>query len=141
MSRIERERLKRVLRSWNCCNLPATMTMPNSDLQHPLHQPAKMGFLTPVTVPSLLTFTSSECHRVIRSQVQEQHVPPEVNPDTWPAPICLDEREKAFVMPVENGAAVEQPNIHQRALCQAEAIEHPVKYQRTQWYKKCQLYT
>ena len=38
------------------------MTMPNSDL---LHQPAMKSFVTPVTFQSLLTFTCSECHRVI----------------------------------------------------------------------------
>ena len=64
--RRERERLNQGLRSWSCCDLPATMTMPNSDILHPLHQPAMESFVTPVTFQSLLTCTCSECHRVTK---------------------------------------------------------------------------
>ena len=42
------------------------MTMPNPDLLFPLHQPAMKSFETLVTSLSRLTFTCSECHRVIR---------------------------------------------------------------------------
>ena len=76
-----------------------------------------------------------------RNQVREQPVPPVVNPDTWPAPILWDEREKIFIMAAENGAAVKQPNLHQRVQCQAETIPHLVKNLRAQCHKKCQLYT
>ena len=62
----ERERLKQGQRSWSCCNLSTTMTMPNADLLHPLHQSAMKSFATPVTYQSLLTFTCSQCHRVIK---------------------------------------------------------------------------
>ena len=66
LSRRHRERLKQGLWSWSCCNLPETMTMPNSDLLHPLHHPAIKNFVTPVTFKSLLKFTCSKCHRVIK---------------------------------------------------------------------------
>ena len=66
LSRRERERLKGGLRSWSCCNLPATIIMPNSDLLPPLHQPAMKSFVTHVTLQSLLTFTCSEYNRVIK---------------------------------------------------------------------------
>ena len=66
LSRREKERLKGGLRSWSCCNLSATTTMPNSGLLHPLHQPAIKSFATPVTFQSLLTFTSSVSHRLIK---------------------------------------------------------------------------
>ena len=36
--------------------------------------------------------------------------------------LCAKTREKEFVMAIENGAAVAQPNLHQRALCQAKTI-------------------
>ena len=66
-SRRERERTSEtILWSWNCCNLPVTMTMPNSYLLHPLHQPVMKSIMEPVTFQSLLTFTSSECHRIIK---------------------------------------------------------------------------
>ena len=64
LNRRERERMKQCLRSWSCSNFPATKTMPNSDLLHPLHQPAMKSFVTPVTFQGLLT--CSECHRVIK---------------------------------------------------------------------------
>ena len=76
-----------------------------------------------------------------RSKVQKQPVLPVRNHDTWPAPSWHDEREKAFVMAVENGADVVQPNLHQRALFHAETIPHLVKCQRAQCRKKCQLHT
>ena len=66
LSRRERERLKGGLRSWSYCNIPATMTIQNSDFLHPLHQPAMKSIGTPITFQSLLTLTCSECHRVIK---------------------------------------------------------------------------
>ena len=63
-------------------------------------------------------------------------MPPSVNSDTWPALICQDEREKAFMTAAENGAAAAQPNLHQRAPCQAETIPILVKYPKAQCYKK-----
>ena len=71
------------------------------------------------------------------NEVREQPVPPAVN-HTWHAPICQGDIEKVFVMAADNGAAVAQPNLHQRTLCHAEAIPHLVKYPRAQCYKKCQ---
>ena len=60
LSRTDGERLKGGLRSWSCCILLATMTMPNSDLLHP---PASNDDFC-VTFQSLLT--CSGCHIVIR---------------------------------------------------------------------------
>ena len=66
-------------------------------------------FVMAVTFQSLLTFTCSECRRVIKKSCQRNRVrerpvkkscPPVVNPDTWPSPICQDERGKVFVMAV-----------------------------------------
>ena len=60
----ERGCLIQGIRSYS--NLPAAMTMPKSSLLHPLLQPAMKSFVTRVTFQSPLTFTCSECHRVIR---------------------------------------------------------------------------
>ena len=70
LSHRKRERLKGGIRTWSCCNLPATMTMQNLDLLHPLHQPTRKSFVTPVTFQSLFTITPSECHRVIKKLSQ-----------------------------------------------------------------------
>ena len=61
-------------------------------------------------------------------------MPPVVNPDTWLAPICQDVGE-VFLTFAVNGAAVAQTNLHQRALCKAEATPLPVKYPRAHSYK------
>ena len=66
LSRIERELLKRGFRSLNCCKLPEAMTMPNQDLPHQLKQLATKSFVTPISIPNLLTCTCYECHRVIK---------------------------------------------------------------------------
>ena len=62
----ERECLKRGLQWWSCCNTLTTVTMLNSDLQHPPHQPAMRSFVTPITVPSLSTSTCFECRIMIK---------------------------------------------------------------------------
>ena len=63
----EREKqLKHRNLSCSCCKLPATVTLPNSDLLHPIHQQAKKSVIKSVTVQSLPNFTCSECNRVIK---------------------------------------------------------------------------
>ena len=76
LSRREREHMKQGLRSWSCYNQPATMTMQNSDLLHPLHQPAMKSFVTRITIQSQLNFTCSECYsdQEIKSESNLYHV-------------------------------------------------------------------
>ena len=141
LCRSERERLNGGLRSWSYCEQPAKMTMPKSDLLYPLQQPAMKSFVTPSPSRANSLSPVLSATEWSWSQVRKQTVPPVVNPVTWPTPICQDERERVFVIAVENGAAALQPNHHQRALWQAETIQHLVKYPRVQCDKECQLYT
>ena len=101
------------------------MTIPNSDTLHPLHQTGMKSFLTTVNFLSLLTLTRSECRRVIKIYLTCTYLP---------------RLEIAFAMTVENGAAVAQPNLHQRVLYQAETIPHLIIYPRSQCYLKCELF-
>ena len=53
----------------------------------------------------------------------------------WHGQISINEHN------TKNGATVARPNLHQRAQYQAKTIQHLVKYQIAQCYKKYNLYT
>ena len=117
------------------------MTMPNSDLLHPLHQPAMKIFVAPVTFQSLLTITCSECHSVIRKSSPRETCATS-GESRHLACTYLQRRERESICyGCREWRCSAQPNLHQRALCQAETIPHPVKYPRAQCCNKCQLYT
>ena len=97
------------------------------------------SFVTTVTFQSLLTFTCSECHRVIKKS-SSRATSTTCGQSRHMIFTYLPRREKVFVIAAENGNAVAQPNLHQRAPCQAETTPHLVIYPRAQCYKKCQLY-
>ena len=124
---------------WSYCNPLTTMTMLDSGLLHPLHQPAMKSFVIPVTILSLSTYTCFECCRVIKKSIlraicttcgQSCHL-------AW---TYLPRRERESILyDCREWRCCAQHNHHQQAPCQAETITLPFKYPKAQLDKKSQL--